>query len=1161
MSEVQKALAKAKENEQEGSFDKAARNYFNAAKVTNDIRLYNRAFFTARKSGRSDLMFETAKSYHELLDQEDQQAKIKELLPTFLEISGRERDRLAEEAPEDMVGVLDWTVSLFQLVGKPEAAYDFSIQTGDAYFSFGQKLLTSTSLLGKEEKWQRGLDLFDKAIETYQKIRTDKPSLEKILDVKLDKISKLIDIGRHVEGIEGTSSLMDYHKSQSEIVPYPREVLSLKLAEVFAEKSLSAAQEKKFDIADVLMKTTKAGFENAKKYTEISPYLWRLALIYDEHNQKDLFYNLVDTTFDTVLKYEDRSIQQAIMSYLDERAKNICENIISSRLLMVKKGPIEFQNNDGVQYLLKNIDLAKKINNDEIVEEALGFLYNYSQRMYEKKLTKRSLPYFEFCAQNWWTLQEGSSQTHEIINYLESKFGALITEGKFNKASRHLGSIISVKIFIGDSESAGDSAFSFAKTAGEQGKQEIELEFLERAYDGFVAAKATSKLQEMLNHANHQMEPLFNLDPKSKEPREKFIQLGSSIAASISEETQGGFLQATTFKALNTGLIELGMNTVHDAFDIIKKYDPKEAAEIYFKVGSLLLENNMNRALEFIDKSTQFAIKHGSLEEVVKNNLTYLEEQTLTTTILSQKLLLTEKLELLAGIAEKFNRFNEFLFTLTKHLAEKVDQPDFFTETKNFVTKTFYGFYNQDPNHSKLSEIITWTNNHILEGYTELQHSQMYELAIVNLAFHEKIKQAQEYIDFFWQLFTKFVSTEDFSHAIAYFKQTHETLIRMDEPSDFITQFTGQVVASFDRGIKPKIADEKFDEAWPLIEGLYSILTEAELSSQAVELYQTNSKLFAPYRLDLALTMWGQAIDTSKTINNTEYITAIVKTIIDETIPVYIEKGIPRAVNQLYSVAASGYHALGDTSAMLETMLNVTRYNLSISDFEAVHQLGVKGFELATKSKSDKFLFEFSNMFFAIGSGLLSEDPEVGVKLIKTASDYLRDYGPSGHDQYLTKMAEIFEPLYNSPITQKVAQNERTKILQHFKDSGKRIEEGKFLVTTAKLSFQTGNINEGLDLISQATAILKELEDEDGLSEIVSVCLKTAANYRVGTDEYIALSSHAASVQETSTVEISDEKTQDAFGDLFDGLLDDMTSLMDPLERERRKKEKGKKRK
>jgi hypothetical protein len=115
-------------------------------------------------------------------------------------------------------------------------------------------------------------------------------------------------------------------------------------------------------------------------------------------------------------------------------------------------------------------------------------------------------------------------------------------------------------------------------------------------------------------------------------------------------------------------------------------------------------------------------------------------------------------------------------------------------------------------------------------------------------------------------------------------------------------------------------------------------------------------------------------------------------------------------------------------------------------------------------------------------------------------------------------------------------------------------------VTSAKLSFQVGNINEGLDLISQATGILKELEDEDGLGEIVSVCLKTAANYRVGTDEYITLSRHAASVQESATVEISEEKTQEAFGDLFDGLLDDMTKLMDPTEREKRQKEKRKKR-
>ncbi|MFX1507001.1 MAG: hypothetical protein ACFFDC_12930, partial [Promethearchaeota archaeon] len=1098
MSEVQKALTKAKENEQEGSFDKAARNYFTAAKLTNDIRLYNRAFFTARKSGRSDLMFETAKSYHEMLDQEGEQAKVKELLPTFLEISGRERDRLAEEAPEEMVGVLDWTVSLFQLVGKPEAAYDFSIQTGDAYFSFGQQLLSSTSLIGKEEKWQRGLNLFDKAIEAYQKIRTDTQSIEKILDVKLNRITKLIDIGRHVDGIEGTTNLMDYHKSLAELVPYSREVLSSKIAEIFATKSIDYAQDKKFDVADVLMKTARAGFENAGKLTEIPPFLWRFALIYDTHNQKDLFFNLTDTTFDMALKYEDESVQQAILGYLDERAKATCENIIGSRLLMVKKGPIEFQNNDGVQYLLRSMELAKKINKKEIIDEKLKFLYNYGQRMYEKKLAKRSLPYFEFCAQNWWSTQEGSSETYEILNYLESKFGTLITEGKFNQASRHLGSIISIKIFIGDSESAGVSAFSFAKTAGEQGKQEIELEFLKRAYDGFVAAKATSKLQEMFDYVNRQLDPIFNLDSKTKEPREKFIQLGNVISASISEETQGGFLQATTFKALNTGLLELGIKTVDEAFNVIKKYDPKEAAEIYFKVGSLLLEKNMEKALDLVDKSTKFALEVESLGEIINRNLAYLEEQTLNLPVLSQKLLVTDKLETLSSLTKNIDRFNAFLFNFTKHLAERVSQPDFFSETKNFIAKTFYGYYTEDPNHPKLKEIIAWTNSHIMEGYPDSQLPQMYELALLNLAFHEKINQMQEYIDFFWPLFNKFVSIEDFSHSIAYFKQTHETLNRMNESAEFITEFTSQVVASLDRGIKPKIADEKFDDAWPLLEGLFSILNEAELSSQAVDLYRNNSKHFAPHRLDLALTMWSQAIDTAKTINDTESISSIVKTINDEIIPLYVERGISRAVNQLYSAVATGHQTLGDTTGRLATMLAVTRYNLSLSDFEAVNQFGVEGFELATKSQNEEYLFEFSNMFFAVGSGLLSVDPETGVDLIKTASDYLREYGPQGYDHYLTKMAEIFEPLYNTPITQKVAQNERAKILQYFKDSGKKVEEGRFLVTSAKLSFQAGNINEGLDLISQATGILKELEDEDGLGEIVSVCLKTAANYRVG---------------------------------------------------------------
>jgi len=1160
MSEIQKELSKAKTNEDTGNFEKAAQNYFKAAKLSNDLKLYNKAFFTARKSGSSNLMFQTGKSYYHMLEQENQEEKIKELIPTFLEISGREQDRLAD-SPNEMIGVLDWTTKLYQLVGKTDAAYDISLQAGETYFSYGQQLLTTKVRLGKEEKWQRGLELFDSAIEAFQQIRLDTQSLEKILEVKLDKISKLIDIGRHVEGVEETTNLMDYYRSQvAEIVPYSHEALSLKIAEILAQKSIAAAQDKNFTVSEVLMKTTKAGYENAGEFTKVAPYLWQLALIYDEFNQNELFFSLVDATYDTAMKYQDETIQQTILNYLDGQAKDICSKIINSRLLMVKKGPIEFQNNEGVQYLLKSMDLAKKTNNIEIPDKTCGFLFQYAQTMYDKKLTDHAFPYFEFCAQNWWTLQKGSSKTQETIDYLESKFGILITEGKVNKASRHLGTIISIKIFIEEYESAGTSAFSFAQSAGQQGKQEIELEFLERAYDAFVAAKATLKLQDMLNYITQQIDPLFNLDSKSQEPRKKFIHLGGLIAAAISEEAQGEFFQATTFKALNSGLIDLGISFADKTFEVLKNYDQHAAADLYFKVGSLLLETDMEKALEFVSKSTKFASEHEPLKELIERNLNYIQGNALASTDLSTKMFLVKKLELLYDIVEKGDVFNEFLFTLTQNLAENAKQPDYFAEMKNLLSKTFYGFHTQDPNHLKLPEIITWTNNHILEAYSDSEHAQMYELAIQNLAYHEELNQIQEYINFFWTLFNKFVSNEDFPHAIAYFKQVYQTLDRLEQPIEVKKEITEKVATCIDRGIKPRIADEKFDEAWPIIEGLFSILEEVSSHSEGISLYQANAELFAPTRLDLALTMWSQAIGKAKTINDNEAITAMAKTILDDVVPIYVERGITGAVNQLYSQAASAYHALGNTGAMLDVMLNATKYNLSLGDFDAVHELGKKGFEIAIKSNADESLFEFANMFFAVGSGLLTEDPEIGVKLIKTASDYLEDYGPSGYDHYCIKMAEIYEELYNTPLTQQIAQNERDKILQHFKDSGRKKEEGRFLIKTAKLSFQAGKINEGLNLISQATTILKELEDEDGLSEIVSTCLKTAANYRVGTDEYIALSRHAASVQETATVEISEEKTQEAFTDLFDGLLDDMTSLMDPKERERRKKEKKKRR-
>ncbi|MFX0171918.1 MAG: hypothetical protein ACFE9L_08360, partial [Candidatus Hodarchaeota archaeon] len=216
---------------------------------------------------------------------------------------------------------------------------------------------------------------------------------------------------------------------------------------------------------------------------------------------------------------------------------------------------------------------------------------------------------------------------------------------------------------------------------------------------------------------------------------------------------------------------------------------------------------------------------------------------------------------------------------------------------------------------------------------------------------------------------------------------------------------------------------------------------------------------------------------------------------------------------------------------------------------------GNKGIDLAIKFNNESVLFEFSDMYFGVGRGILSDDPKIGLKLITTISDKLRSYGSSGFDYYCVKMGEIYEDLYNNPQTTSLAQNERNKILEHFKQTSRRKEEGNFLITSAKLSFQAGNVNEGLDLISNATEIFRELEDEDGLSDIVCVCLKTAANYSVGSKEYQLLSSQATKI-ERSGVEISEEKTQEAFADLFDGLLDDMTELMDPKKRKERQQRK-----
>ncbi len=1162
MSEAQKELEKAKTYESDGNFDKAARSYLKVAKAVSgeqSVKLYNKAFFTSRKSANTHLMYSIGKAYYDVLQLDGQNERINELIPTFLEITGRMRDQKAEKSLEEAIDVLNWTINLYELTGNADAAFETSLEAGDRYFSYGQELLSSTHLLGKDEKWQRGLDLFYEAINAYKQVRLDKEALERILIVKLEQIEKLIDIGRHKEGIESTSDLLNFFSIQEEKnQPYSKKDLTFKIAQILALKSLEKARNKEFEVANLLQNSAKAGFESSGNFTSIPPFLWSLSQVYDELGQKELFFELIETTFETSLTYKDEAIQSSIFEYLEERGINISENIINSRMLMVKKGQIEFDNHEGLQYFLKSIDLAKKINNTEIQDKITNFLFQYAQIMYDKKLKTRSLPYFEFCAQIWWNLPNGSEYTKEIVSYLERKYNSLLEEGKLEDAGKHLSSIVSIHTYIGEAEKGGDSALSFAQIAGNIDKNRIEQEFLELAFNAFSFIDSKVKLQSLLNYIIQRSDPLFNEDSKFRDLRERFIELANSVAAKISQETHGEFLQASTFKSINSGLVESGIELAEKAFTIQKKYNPQLAADLYFKVGSLLIETNMEKAMEFITNSTRFAVEHESLQELVDRNLNYLIDIILSTTNLPDKLFLVSKLDKITNAIDRKMVFIEFLITFTQNLAKSVSVPEYYTQMKYFLEKSFSTYYSIDKKHEKLDEIISWTNQHILEQYKANLNQSLFEMTLLNMKFHEMTSKSNEFKDFFLQIFEIFVSSDDYNHAMELYRETDQFLERLTHSLDVRKEVTEKVVMDLTRNLKPKIKDEKFEEAWPILESLFSILKTSDLRSQAVTLYHENAVLFANTRLDLALTMWTEATEIVKSMENSKSIlSSISNTILEDIMPIYIERNIPKAVNQLYTQAIEINELGGNIDTVQDLVLKAARYQLTIGDYDSLIKWGIKGFKLSTEVKNDNYLQEYSNIFFAIGTGLLREDPEIGVKLIETASNLLRDYGSFGFNQYCIKMTEIYEELYKSPVTQELAQLERERILKHFKDTGNKKEEGNLLLTSGKLAIETQNFKEGFNLITQATDLYQEIEDEDGLSEAVSYCLKMASAFGIGTNEYEILFRHAARIQEGG-VEISEEKTQDAFIDLFDGMLEDMTSLMDPKERMKRKKAKKK---
>ncbi len=412
------------------------------------------------------------------------------------------------------------------------------------------------------------------------------------------------------------------------------------------------------------------------------------------------------------------------------------------------------------------------------------------------------------------------------------------------------------------------------------------------------------------------------------------------------------------------------------------------------------------------------------------------------------------------------------------------------------------------------------------------------------------------YLSFIWPIIERWSELEKYQEVIEIYQQTISFLKRVK----FVTEeFTEQFVQLLDRDQKSRIHDEKFDDAWLILQALYQILIESGMKNQGVSLYQDNALLFAQRRLDLALEQWTSIVTIAKDLDNKkEIIDSITSAITTEVLPFFKEQQNTNAILQLYNTLIEMNNVIGQIVESKNIIFEATQYLLTQGDYNGVFEWGNRGFSQALETADESSLFNFSNLFLLVGKGLLETNPEVALKLITTASKNLPSFGESGFDYYVTKLSEIYEDLYSSVVGKDLAISEKEQILKHFKDTNKRSQEAGFLFTIAKITLNEGNISEGLSLISKATTIFQELKDEENLSEIVSVCLTKASNFQIGSSEYESLSRQAMIIQQ-GDITISEAKTKEAFGDIFDGMLDDMTSLFDP--KEKRKRQKNKKRK
>ena len=1152
MDDIQKELEKADAHNSAGNFEKAAKAYFRISKTiledNQNINLLSKAYAASKRTQRPFFTFEYAEAYFSKLVQVGNKDVVQELIPEYFELSSRLIARSETSKPGERIEILRWTLELHKSVEDRDGAHQISLLMGDDYFESGKLLLSASHLVGKEEKYNRGIDLYNQAIETYHDIMLNSESLDRILNVKLDKISRFIDINRITEAIEDSAYLVRYFNDQNkDIHPYPRKALSIKIADLLASKSLEKAR-KNIKIASVLQKGAVARFEEAEEYQKITRYMWTLSQVVDEDGEINHFKEFCTIAFEMAVKYEDQTIIEAIFTYLKERGDQLCESVINSRMLLIKKGNIEFHNHRGVAYLILRVQLAEKIEDKQRISNVAEYIFNYGKSMYEKKLRKQALPYIEFAGKTWWDLSEDSEESKQVVSYLKTTISLFLEEGKLEEAANNLKSIVDLQTYFKDFKRAGESSFSFAITLGQNNKVQLELDFLERSLINFTKQMSISSLIELFEYTIQRLDSYLIQDPKLNETRANFLDLARKTAVSISIEKQGELLSGITFKSINSNLIDLATSCANEAFEAYKSYDIQLAADFYFNVGTKLLHLRQTEALEYISDSTNLAADEGSLEELVIRNLKFLMDEVFKTPRLETKLIFADQFGKISEVVNKKELYQSFLLPFVKHLAESESDSDYFSAMNDYLMKVFSTFFKIDPTHGHLQEILEWTNDYIsnLES-----HESLSEMINLSLSFHEQVNQPKQFLSFIWPILVKWSELEKFQEVIEIYQQTMAFLKRVKYVDK---EFTEQFVQILDRDQKSRILDEKFDDAWIILKTLFQILIDSEMKVQAVSLYQENSFLFARYRLDLALEQWtsiGTVIEGLE--NRKEIIDEICSTIKADVLPFFKEQQNTNAVVQLYNTLIELLLDIGETSEAKILNFEATQYLLTQGDFAGVFERGNKGFSQAMEAADESSLFEYSNLFLSVGKGLLQSNPEIALKLITTASENLISFGDSGFDYYSAKLAEIYEDLYSSPMGKEIAISEREKILKNFKDSEKRDLEAGFLFTVAKITINEGNVSEGLSLITEATDIFQELKDEENLSEIVRFCLAKASTFTIGSAEYQSLSSQAMTIQQ-GDITISEDKTKDAFSNIFDGMMDDMTSLFDPKEKKKRQK-------